>query len=328
MTTPAVSLPLALGTAGGQKKGLPGQDAQDAFTALLAALSTGLGVPLAPLGQPVVTELPPRSTQVVAGGALASGAPALATAPAAFLATSQRAALGVGSSTVPVPPQVSGPVVPTNATAVDEEQPVPPGSAAPELLAVDDPQVPVQVADELLVDQVPVAPPDVPVLAAPAPAAAGTPPTAEAPAVEGTGPTKHVQPAVLEAVRGLRHEGGGRTSLVVRLDPPELGAVLVRLTVQDGRVEVQLRTPDLAVRGDLQAQAYDVEQVLRAQGFDLASFDVSQGDVLPGSTSGGRPDRQAHEQGRPADQGPSRTTHVMDDVPEPDGTQAAPGTWL
>jgi chemotaxis protein MotD len=133
--------------------------------------------------------------------------------------------------------------------------------------------------------------------------------------------THHVKPALVEAARGLRHEGGGRTSLVVRLDPPELGAVLVRLTVQDGRVDVTLRTPDLAARADLQAQSYDVQQVLREQGFDLSSFDVAQGDVLPDGW-GDAPDRGTPERGRRADGQPH--TPVTDDGPAPEPS----GTWL
>jgi flagellar hook-length control protein FliK len=169
-------------------------------------------------------------------------------------------------------------------------------------------------------------------VAAPAPDAATVPPPPvahvaptkevhiEAP-VTATTSTHQVKPALVEAARGLRHEGGGRTSLVVRLDPPELGAVLVRLTVQDGRVDVTLRTPDLAARADLQAQSYDVHQVLREQGLDLSSFDVAHGDVLPDGW-GDAPDRGTPERGRRADGQPH--TPVTDDGPAPEPS----GTWL
>lgn len=165
-------------------------------------------------------------------------------------------------------------------------------------------------------------------VAAPEPLAAPTAPTGTA-AVGETGATRHVRPAIVEAARHLRSEGG-RTSLVVRLDPPELGAVLVRLTVKDGQVDVQLRTPDLAARSDLQAQSFDVQQVLREQGLDLSSFDVAHGDVLGNPTGssqpqGGRqtPDRATPRTSGGAD-GPATTAVVMDDVPSP---QPA-GTWL
>ena len=137
-----------------------------------------------------------------------------------------------------------------------------------------------------------------------------------------------MQPAVVEAARGLRDEGGGRTSLVVRLDPPELGAVVVRLTVQDGRVDVQLRTPDATARGDLQAQAFDVQRVLRDNGFDLTSFDVAQGGTRGDVPGGAQEDARTPDRGTPPQQGPADgrpgTSHVTDDADDP---QAA-GTWL
>jgi flagellar hook-length control protein FliK len=132
-----------------------------------------------------------------------------------------------------------------------------------------------------------------------------------------------VQPALVEAARHLRSEGG-RTSLVIRLDPPELGAVLVRLTVKDGQVDVQLRTPDLAARSDLQAQSYDVQQVLRDQGLDLASFDVSHGEVFAGRQDEQQTPDRATPRHLPGADGRPSTAHVTDDVP---GPQPA-GTWL
>jgi chemotaxis protein MotD len=169
------------------------------------------------------------------------------------------------------------------------------------------------------VDVPPAAPTQV-VEAAPVTATAAPSAPARPDAAPATTTTHHVRPALVEAARGLRHEGGGRTSLVVRLDPPELGAVLVRLTVQDGRVDVTLRTPDLAARADLQAQSYDIEQVLRDQGFDLASFDVLHGDVLSGG-HGDAPDRGTPDRSRRADGHPAHPP-VTDDgpAPEPDGT--------
>jgi hypothetical protein len=151
------------------------------------------------------------------------------------------------------------------------------------------------------------------------------PVTSESPqAVGDTGPARHVRPALLEAARHLKTEGG-RTSLVIRLDPPELGAVLVRLTVRDGQVDVQLRTPDAAARSDLQAQSFDVQQVLREQGLDLSSFDVRHGESFTAGDrpAGETPDRGTPRRGTRAD-GQPHTSHVMDDVSRP---QSA-GTWL
>jgi flagellar hook-length control protein FliK len=143
------------------------------------------------------------------------------------------------------------------------------------------------------------------------------------------GRTSTVSPALVEAARGLQQEGGGRTSLVVRLDPPELGAVVVRLTVLDGRVDVHLRTPDLTARADLQAQTWDVQQVLRAHGLDLGSYDVKHGELFTGGgqSEARTPDRGTPQQRRPADGHSgqlSLNTTVTDDVTSP---QSA-GTWL
>jgi chemotaxis protein MotD len=158
------------------------------------------------------------------------------------------------------------------------------------------------------------------------PAAAPAAPPAALPAVaseQSVERTEAVRPAILEAARGLRHEGNGRTSLVVRLNPPELGSVLVKLTVQDGRVDVQLRTPDLQAVGDLTAQSREVHQVLKDSGFDLSSFDVSHGGVPDDRGQGKTPDRGTTQRDRHAD-GRAEPLRVTDDVPE----ARSAGTWL
>ena len=137
-------------------------------------------------------------------------------------------------------------------------------------------------------------------------------------------PCSPVTPAIEEAARHLRREGD-RTSLIVRLDPPELGAVLVRLTVHDGQVDVTLRAPDAQARGDLLARFPDIQQVLRDAGLDLSSFDVSfdasQGQLLDSHPGESRqtPDRGTPHRGASAD----GSAPVTDDVdPQP------AGTWL
>ncbi len=144
---------------------------------------------------------------------------------------------------------------------------------------------------------------------------------AAGPGVDRTEALAAVQPALVAAAESLRSEGG-RTSLVIRLDPPELGALLVRMTVRDGQVELTVRAPDAAAHGGLLAQTADLQQVLRDAGMDLSSYDVSYADL----TGQDRGDRQG-----PPDRGtprPARTAdgldNVTDDVPDP---QPA-GTWL
>jgi chemotaxis protein MotD len=250
----------------------------------LAAPATAVGMPsvAAPVGP----------AQPMHGTAVRATTPAGVHAPFGDLGATQARTRPVQVTEAPTTPAAEEPAVPVGVAT-------PSGSTAPQ----PDAAAPLAATTAVAAAQ------------PPAPAA-----LTEQPAPVGA--TRHVQPAVVEAASSLRHEGGGRTSLVVRLDPPELGAVLVRLTVQDGRVDVQLRTPDLAARADLQAQSYDVQQVLREQGFDLSSFEVTYGDVFS-SAQGDAPDRGTPQHARPAD-GRTGDPRVTDDADLPDRS----GTWL
>lgn len=360
MTIPAtlsgVPSPAALGGAATEGAPADGQPPADAFALLLAALAGGVVVPVpghvvppqltAPdTAAAATTTVEARNTGVPAGSGPAA-APTPATLPAqaspvAWEATTQRAlvpaaetgrapaaaapatlaptltttaplptgAIGNASSTAQPAESASGPADPPPADTTPVRRTAGPEQTAPETTVLP------ETAQAILPAQaVPTA--------APAPALNTI--VQRATAVDGVASSHQVKPALLEAARGLRQEGGGRTSLVVRLDPPELGAVVIRLTVQDGRVDVQLRTPDVTARVDLQAQSYDVQQVLRDNGFDLTSFDVTHGDVLSGGRDDAKtPDRGTPQRHRPAD-GQAGNPHVTDDVHDP---QAA-GTWL
>jgi flagellar hook-length control protein FliK len=319
----------------------------DAFAALLAAM--GAGVVPTTLPTQLQPETPPTAwATTTQRGAL----PGLPTQPASDLSAVRRPAGGhvlpletpgavpaahaIAASVAPVvraaPGLPSTPLTPAAAaTPATPAAPATPGvrampvtPATPAVPAA--PGTPAQHphqrarADNEPLDPLVPQQPDRPG-ATPAPTAPTSTAAPLTPAAEPLTSTHHVQPRLIEAARGLRHEGGGRVSLVVRLDPPELGAVLVRLTVQDGRVDVQLRTPDLAARSDLQARSFDVQQILREQGLDLTSFDVAHGDVFPGdSGQTGTPDRGTPRRPQHAD----GASHVTDDVPDP---QPA-GTWL
>ncbi len=129
----------------------------------------------------------------------------------------------------------------------------------------------------------------------------------------GSSPAQ-VQPAVAELARGLRDVGGGRASLVIRLDPPELGPVVVRLTVRDGRVDVQLRTGEAVAAVGLAQASAEVRSTLADYGLDLSSFDVEHAPMSAGA--GEQPD------GRRAS--PDRATvHAAGSA---DRTAGAPGT--
>jgi hypothetical protein len=327
MTAP-VALPLATPLLQDTPSAVPDAP-DDVFAAVLAALSGALGAPPPVLPIGLDSPTPAEPSTVSGPGALPSLPPVAS--PVVWTATTQRAAVaevvatpvGDAPATAPVltpptaaaagpearVPQVHEPAGPMARQSAAE---APPTKAAAEHPSTDAPADPRQTAV-----------PDLGAHLSDVTAAAQQlVPDKRVEAPGETGIARHVQPAVVEAARGLRHEGGGRTSLVVRLDPPELGAVLVRLTVQHGRVDVQLRTPDLAARSDLQAQSYDLQQVLREQGFDLRSFDVGHGDVF-GDRSEDVPDRGTPQQRRGADGGQGNS-HVTDDAPAPEPS----GTWL
>ncbi|MCW2608100.1 MAG: hypothetical protein JWO60_2793, partial [Frankiales bacterium] len=143
-----------------------------------------------------------------------------------------------------------------------------------------------------------------------------------------------VQPAVAELARGLRDVGGGRASLVVRLDPPELGPVVVRLSVRDGRVDVQLRTGEAVAAVGLAQASAEVRSTLADHGLDLSSFDVEQGALPPGAGQhpGERresPDRATPRPARSADRtaGATGTGALLGATTTTDGGTPA-ATWL
>ena len=160
----------------------------------------------------------------------------------------------------------------------------------------------------------------------PAVPVAAAPPAAPAPAPSIVAATRHVPAAVVEAARKLHSDGAGRSSLVVRLDPPELGSVVVRLTVSHGRVDVVLRTPDVAAQQQLQTQGRGVLDVLASHGLDLGSFDVAAHDSRdPRQTPQGSPDRGSSRQHAAADGTPTTgTDSATDTVSDP----RPAGTWL
>jgi hypothetical protein len=83
-------------------------------------------------------------------------------------------------------------------------------------------------------------------------------------------------PALPARVAELARRRSGTTEqIVVRLDPPELGTVRISLTVRGDQVHVTVRAETPEARAALDAQRDLVEDLLRGEGFDLNSFDVS-----------------------------------------------------
>ena len=97
-------------------------------------------------------------------------------------------------------------------------------------------------------------------------------------------------------VEVARRRSGVTEHVVVRLDPPELGAVRVSLTARGDQVHVVVRAETPEARAALDSQRDHVETLLRNEGFDLSSFDVGhqrreQEHARPRQTAG---QAQAH----------------------------------
>ena len=71
---------------------------------------------------------------------------------------------------------------------------------------------------------------------------------------------------------------GGSNRLVVRLHPPDLGTVTVKVTRADGKVSVTIETSDSSVQSILARGAGDLRDSLKAQGISVNRFDVTNGE--------------------------------------------------
>ena len=71
---------------------------------------------------------------------------------------------------------------------------------------------------------------------------------------------------------------GGSNRLVVRLHPPELGTVTVKVTRVDGKVSVVVETSDNSVQSILARGASELRDNLKAQGVSVDRFDVTNGE--------------------------------------------------
>ncbi len=90
----------------------------------------------------------------------------------------------------------------------------------------------------------------------------------------------------------IRRFDGGATRFEMRLDPPELGRVEIRLEVtRDHRVTALISADNPQALTDLVRHARELEQSLQAAGLDLSdsglSFDLRQGDESAREAGGG-----------------------------------------
>jgi hypothetical protein len=91
------------------------------------------------------------------------------------------------------------------------------------------------------------------------------------------------------------------TTVVLRLEPPLLGSVVLRVVASDsGRIQLHFRVDDPAVRDALASHRQGIESVLLAQGLSPAGFSVDLGGVQTGTgfgTSGQAADRPPRSPG-------------------------------
>jgi flagellar hook-length control protein FliK len=91
----------------------------------------------------------------------------------------------------------------------------------------------------------------------------------------------HGEVEVVRSVRVLAEQGGGRVT--IRLDPPELGGLSLRVVVSDGAVHVSLLADQAPVADLLQRHSADLRSALESHGLRLDRLDVGAGDVDLGS---------------------------------------------
>jgi flagellar hook-length control protein FliK len=77
------------------------------------------------------------------------------------------------------------------------------------------------------------------------------------------------------------------TSAEIHLDPPELGPLQVRVTVNQEAASVTFSSQHAAVREALDLGAFRLREMFEAQGMDLANVDVSDQSLAQGSEDGG-----------------------------------------
>lgn len=109
-----------------------------------------------------------------------------------------------------------------------------------------------------------------------------------------TAPTEQVVRAVVEKV----HEGGGRA--VVRLDPPELGHVEVRVSTNHGSVHVDVLVERPEALSLLRGGAPDLQAMLQGRGLDLGNVNVGLGGgYLAGGSNAGGQDQPRQQRPQP-----------------------------
>ncbi len=172
---------------------------------------------------------------------------------------------------------------------------------------------PVALAPEAESDRVEVLPASVPNAPAPnAPAPNGPPAPRATEAVQTAAPAVQIADAIVTHASTV--ERGGATEFRMRLDPPELGPVRVRLIASGDSIHGQVVVSDDAIRRMIESQLPELRQRLEAAGVTVQTFDVT----TDAGTGGGR---NAYRADAPADL--TRINAAPGAGPRPSGPRAA-----
>jgi hypothetical protein len=171
----------------------------------------------------------------------------------------------------------------SSTTRVDS--PPPPTANIPTLSERETPS-----AEPVPTPSVPFTPPPAPPVSAPRPTDVSQPTAVAVP--------KFAEEVVTHAQVVSR---GGTHEFRLRLDPPELGEVNVRLIASGDRIQAEVLVGDDAVRRMIESQLPDLRQRLEASGLSVSNFDVNTRSGERGQTSAGW---ERAEAGRPT---PPRT---------------------
>jgi len=93
----------------------------------------------------------------------------------------------------------------------------------------------------------------------------------------------------------LLQSAQGSSSAQIRLDPPELGSLMVKIQLTDQTAAVNFVSPHAIVRDALEQHAPRLQEMFREQGMDL--LDVSVSDQRTGQDQRGDQQRAAHAGG-------------------------------
>ncbi len=123
------------------------------------------------------------------------------------------------------------------------------------------------------------------------PSSAVSAPASSSLAATTSEPGTPVRPASVPTLVGAEVQqvvarGDGRGRLVIRLDPPELGAVTIELAALGEELAIRARTDSVEAARALLRQRHEVQQAVEANGMSLGGFDVqADGDGQPAARS-------------------------------------------